>query len=95
MVEQPAACAGSGRKHDNPKGKSKVNSQTGSRRHLHNGHVNTKAIALNQATSLLRPASLRRSNRLKRKAAQKAIQSLKMLLARLTKGDAWQCSKNG
>jgi len=67
-VEQPAASAGSRRQNDKPKGKSKQKHQTGSRQQLHNGHVKTKETAQNQPTSLLLPAGLRRSNRLKRKA---------------------------
>jgi len=67
-VDQPAASAGSRRKNDKPKGKSKQKNQTGSRRQLHNGHVKTKAITLSQPKSLLQPEGLRRSERLKRKA---------------------------
>ena len=66
-VQQPAASAGTSRKNDKPKGKTKATTQTGSRRQLHTAGVKTSHTSLEQATSLLLPTGLRRSDRLKRK----------------------------
>ena len=63
-ADQPVPSAGSTRQNDKPKGNSKQQHQTSSRRQL---HVKTKAVTPAQPTSLLQPVVLRRSERLKRK----------------------------
>jgi hypothetical protein len=70
-MDQPAASAGNSRKSDKPKGKPKgkpkAKPQTGSRRQLRNAGVKTSHTSVEQATSLLQPAGLQRSDGLKRK----------------------------
>ena len=66
-IDQPAASAGTSRKSDKPKGKPKAKPQPGSRRQLRNAGVKISHTSVEQATSLLQPAGLRRSDRLKRK----------------------------
>jgi len=66
-MDQPAASAGNSRKSDKPKGKPKAKPQPGSRRQLRNAGVKISHTSVEQATSLLQPAGLRRSDRLKRK----------------------------
>lgn len=66
-IDQPAASAGISRKSDKPKGKPKAKTQPGSKHQLRNAGAKISHTSVEQATSLLQLAGLRRSDRLKRK----------------------------